>query len=92
MKGVGKMPRGDYNSSRRIRGKTYSMAQIKVINEEAEQFDCPFAINTAFQHILKRPGVIPKLDNGIVTSSFEKCRGCNCMAFDPENIICLRCK
>lgn len=83
---------------RRIKGKIYSEEQIEAINEEASQFNCPFTFvtqtlhNDARDYRVTRCGINARRDNDITYTNFANCIGCDCMAFDPDNILCLRCK
>lgn len=88
----------NYGESRCIKGKRYFKHQIRSINKEAAQFDCPFSFttqtvcNTIHDARVPHIGMTAIRDNDVVNSKFNKCTGCNCMAFDPETITCLRCK
>ena len=83
---------------RRIKGKFYHKFKIEAINREAAQFNCPFLIrqstlyNTIHDARVPLIGMNALRDNDLVLSKFEQCIGCDCMAFDPETITCLRCK
>lgn len=83
---------------RRIRGILYTAAKIKAINEEAAQYECPFSSETIILHNVATDARIPmvginmKCDNDRVISRFSSCRGCSCMAFEPQTITCSRCK
>lgn len=82
----------------RIKGKIYLESQIKAINKQAAQFDCPFSLRTCTVHNTIHDARVPHIginairDNDVVLADFNKCRGCRCMAFDAETISCLRCK
>ena len=88
----------NYEESRIIKGKRYFKHQIKSINEEAAQFDCPFSFSTQTIYNTIHDARVPPIgmnairDNDVVYSKFNKCTGCACMAFDPETVTCLRCK
>ena len=83
---------------RRIRGILYTAAKIKAINEEAAQFECPFSIRTMTLHNNATDARVLQFDinalrdNDLVFSRFNPCRGCFCMAFEPQTITCTRCK
>ena len=83
---------------RRIKGILYTAAKIKAINEEAAQFDCPFSLRTITLHNeatdarVLQVGINELRDNDLVFSRFNPCRGCSCMAFEPQTITCSRCK
>ena len=83
---------------RRIKGILYTAAKIEAINEEAAQYECPFSFETITVHNVATDARIPmvgineRCDNDRVISRFNQCRGCSCMAFEPQTITCSRCK